>query len=83
MYTICSVSHQTTWDRIDLEVMRRFLQGCQLDFCEREQMNRMTMYLANGRMSYLRRSPHWKSVFKPLLEQWHRECASRLILSQE
>lgn len=80
-------SHRTTWDGIDIVIMRRFLTGCGCDFCDAEQMNRVKQYFRSlsrkgpkTSWKYLRMSPGWKPRFEPLLiryQQWLRNNVAR------
>lgn len=71
------LSRSTSWRGIDVYTMRKFTQGCGLDFASGKAMKRANVYLRskwfNGqrkpaRWLYLKKSPEWKTVFEPLMK---------------
>lgn len=70
-YDVRCIAELESWDDVRLRDMRAFLRGCGLDFCDRESMHRVTEYLKmkKNRFQYLKKSPQWEAVFKPLLKR--------------
>ena len=59
------------WDHVTIDEMRKFCKGCAFDLFNSDDRNRAFSYQRScgGTPSffYLKRSPHWESVFKPLI----------------
>lgn len=77
-HQVLVISQNTTWTGVDLPTMQKFLKGCNLDFCDRRQMKRVTVYireqvrltsLNRSNYRYLRRSPDWKNFYEPLMRR--------------
>lgn len=65
------LSSATDWDHTELGLMRRYLQGCGIDFENRIKMKRLHEYISrHPRLLYLRNDPEWESRWKPLLLKW-------------
>jgi hypothetical protein len=72
-FLVHNLSRLTRWDDVSFYDMRRFLQGCKLDFCNPEQMRRVSDYLRKRpTFRYLRASPLWGSYYEPLMKTWRR-----------
>jgi hypothetical protein len=69
-FEVNTISRCTSWQGIDVDTMRRFMQACQTDVDNRQQMHRIENYLRRPTFAYLKRSPLWKTVFKPLMKLW-------------
>lgn len=78
-FRIHVISCMVTWDGIDIPTARAFLTGCQIDFCNGDQMNRMKVYLGvtsrtqfQPAWHHLRRSPDWNTLYEPLKKRYQR-----------
>jgi hypothetical protein len=78
-YQIASISQSVSWDSIPFGYMRAFLKACDIDFCSRASMNRKAVYLkTRNKFHYLRKSPEWASVLRPLVIRFREETKSKL-----
>lgn len=65
------LSKLTVWDDVSLSVMKKFLAGCGLDFCNRADMKRIDAYRrSQPTWKYLRRSGQWLPYYEPLLKTY-------------
>lgn len=67
------MSHQTTWDDIDIRMVRKFSLACGIDFNDQTSMWRsgaMRYLHRRPRWTHLRRSSLWESYYRPLLNKW-------------
>lgn len=75
-YEIEAISSQTSWDGVPVPKAIAYLKACGVDFSDCRQMRRIRQRLIRepktpgGRFAYLKRSPHWESYFKPLLQRY-------------
>jgi hypothetical protein len=76
---VLTLSFSATWAGTDLPTMRKFLQGCGIDFCNRTQFKRRENYLAlQARLAgkncrnwaYLRASPEWGTFYEPMMRTY-------------
>jgi len=68
---VAVISELCNWSSVPVGEMRAFLRGCGFDFCNSEDMRRVSDYLRkNPALTYLRNSPEFKSYYKPLLIRW-------------
>lgn len=75
-YQILTLSALPSWHGVDLFTMKRFTEACGLDFTSSKTCKRIEVYL-KGRptFKYLRRSPHWDSFYRPMIERWRESIA--------
>ncbi len=74
-YQVSVISQAISWDYIPFGQMRAFLLACDVDFCDRTEMNRKLVYLKiQHKFAYLRKSPEWETVLKPLAIQFREQC---------
>ena len=64
------ISQSVNWSGIDLPTMRSFLTACDVDFENPTQMHRIDIYLRRATWQCLRKSPHWKTYFEPLMRRY-------------
>lgn len=62
------LSKSTTWDGTPINILRGYLIGCELDFCNPKQMRRLHEYLRNPKWYHLKQHPQYKTVFVPILK---------------
>lgn len=68
-----SISQSTEWSHIDVETMRDFVTACGIDFCDWAQMHRACEFIrSKPGFSHLRRSPEWKTYWRPLMIRWRK-----------
>jgi hypothetical protein len=66
-----AISASISWDGIEVEDMRRFVQACGCDFDNQPNMRRVEDYLRKRpKFTYLKRSPQWESYYCPLVVKW-------------
>lgn len=59
-----------SWDGVPVGEMRKFLVGCQFDPLDFHDRNRAKAYCGSSpTFGYLKRSPHWQTVFLPLINR--------------
>jgi hypothetical protein len=72
-YEVHLIARERVWYFVQVGNMRAFLDGCGIDFCNSEDMNRIGCYLrqvATGKCkmsAYLRRAPHFKTELQHLI----------------
>lgn len=69
---IDALSSSTDWDCWPLAVVEMFTKACGMDFCSLKDMRRQEGYIRKRgikNLSYLRESPDWERVYKPLYER--------------
>lgn len=65
------LSKLTNWEDVAFGVMKKFLAGCGIDFCNRADMKRIDAYRrSQPTWKYLRRSGQWLSYYEPLLKAY-------------
>lgn len=83
---VMAISEQTDWRGIDLPTMQRFLEACGVDFEDARAMKRVNVYLRGKTkkglripppFDYLRASPDWPTIFKPLAERLLNHATSK------
>jgi hypothetical protein len=79
-YVINSISQELSWNNIEFGAMRAFLFACDMDFCDRDDMNRKTAYLRSvkHRFGYLSQSPEFLTVLRPLALRYREHIKSKL-----
>jgi hypothetical protein len=77
--TVEAITQSLDWRGIDIHQMQSYLVACNMDFCDigvGGDMRRAENYFkrTNGRpqFDHLRRSPEWKTYWKPLMTRWRR-----------
>lgn len=79
LYDVHWLSQKTDWMGVDIYTLRSFTDACDLSFDDPAALKRAESYLngkkRNGRrippnFRYLRKSPQWGTVFKPLIQRW-------------
>lgn len=69
-YQVHCLSQLRSWENVSVAHLRAFTRGCDIDFHDPVAMHRVKNYLrTTRRFEYLKRSPQWETVFKPLLRQ--------------
>ena len=69
LYLVEAISQSTTWGCCNVLDMRRFIQACECDWENPQQLDRMMSYIRKGATwKFLRVSPHWSTYYEPLLE---------------
>jgi hypothetical protein len=70
------IANTPTWEQVPLWQIRMFTRACNLDFTNSDDLNRAEVYLrmndVNPKWTYLLESPHWKTVFQPLIVRWRK-----------
>lgn len=70
-YEIEAISKETDWRSITVGDAHEFLQGCGLWLDDTKAWRRVDDYLSKKpNLEYLRKSPHWKSYYLPLVLRW-------------
>mgnify|MGYP003648562626 CR=1 FL=1 len=62
-----------SWNSVLVEELRAFCSACEFDPEDSSDRNRLTAYKnskGGPKFTYLRRSPQWESVFKPLIRKY-------------
>jgi hypothetical protein len=79
-YVINIISQELSWDCVEFGAMRAFLFACDMDFCDRDDMNRKTAYLRSvkHRFGYLSQSPEFLTVLRPLALRYREHIKSKL-----
>jgi hypothetical protein len=79
-YIVGMISSATTWDNIPFGEMRVFLSACDMDFCDRDDMNRKAAYLRSvkHRFGYLSQSPEFLTVLRPLALRYREHIKAKL-----
>ena len=62
------ISKLISWDDVSVGEARQFCHGCNFDPFDYTDRNRLTAYTRKGTYAFLRNSPHWNSVFVPLIK---------------
>lgn len=72
-YEVASISQLLDWGQVPRSHQLAFLRGCNIDLYDRNSMHRLTAYMKmkRNRFKYLRKSPQFETVFKPLLKKLH------------
>ncbi len=74
-WMVAAISRSSNWSGVDLPMMRQYLHGCGVDFCNVVQMKRVDAYrreqlrlakLGRSTWRYLKRSPDWQSKYQPM-----------------
>ena len=77
-YEVDAISRSANWDAIPFSRMKAFLLACDVDFCNRESMRRKVNYLrSQNKFQYLRRSPEWETILRPLAIQFRQQAATK------
>lgn len=85
LYDVHFLSDKMDWRGIDIYTLRSFTEACGISFDDPSALKRAESYLngkkRNGRrippnFRYLRKSPQWGTVFKPLIQRWTRSLNS-------
>lgn len=66
------ISWSLSWDEVPFGQMFRFLEGCAIDFEDRDSVKRNTMMMNAGTFLYLRKSPLWEPQFCELVKYWRK-----------
>lgn len=73
-----AISASISWDRVEVNDMRAFIQACGCDFDHQPNMRRVEDYIRKGaKFTYLKRSPYWKNYYYPLVVKWMKSRAIR------
>lgn len=79
LYDVHFLSEKPDWEGVDLQMLRAFTSACGVSFDDPVAMKRVTVYLRGKKRGgrrvpptfrYLRKSPEWKTVFRPLAKKW-------------
>lgn len=62
------LSRSTTWDGTGINIIRGYLTGCELDFCDPVQMRRLHEYLRRPKWIHLKKSPHYETYFVGIIK---------------
>ena len=63
----------STWEHATVKELRQFCSACDFDPEDSSDRNRLTSYKnskGGPKFTYLRRSPQWETVFKPLIKKF-------------
>lgn len=78
-YEINTISQCTDWDSVPFGKMHAFLVGCGMDFTDPVAMNRKKTYLRSAhKFGYLRKSPEFETILKPLIARYRDYLANKL-----
>lgn len=74
---VAALSEAIDWTGVDLETFRRFTQACGVDPTNAQEMRRIESYLSKRpvRFKYLKKSPQWETLYKPLMLRWQQSIA--------
>jgi len=65
---VSSISWHASWDKLTVDELKRFSLACGVDFTSRDIMRNHSSYLRKSpSFKYLKKSPEWNSVFKPMI----------------
>jgi hypothetical protein len=69
---VIAISWSTTWAGIDMPTMKAFLVGCDRDFTDYAVWKKIRNYITNknATFKYLRRSPEFDKLLKPLSDAY-------------
>lgn len=70
------IYNQTSWNEVPVDLMRRFVKACNVDFGNAVRMKSIAFYCRSrhkNKWTYLKSSPEWEATFRPLLELWRKE----------
>ena len=77
LFVVSSLAIKTEWDGVPVDVMNKFLKGCDVDFCDSLRMKQHRRLLISKRKDkwrYLRESKEWDQM-RVTLEHLHRTTA--------
>ena len=66
-----------SWDNVEVGKMLAFTRGCGLNLDDRQCIHKARQLFNTGTGSYLKRSPLWESLFKPLTTEWLAKNSKR------
>lgn len=71
---VARLSRCTNWDSVTVREVFAFLKGCGVRLDDRDWMRKNVAYLQElrGAPRYLKQSPDWETLFKPLLAHWFK-----------
>ncbi len=70
---VSSMSWHASWDKIPVEMVRKFSLACGVDFTSRDIMRAHSSYLRkNPSFKYLKKSSDWNATFKPMIAAYVR-----------
>lgn len=58
-----TLSRSITWEGTPINIVKGYLIGCELDFCNPVQMRRLHEYLRRPQWVHLKKSPHYDPYF--------------------
>jgi len=74
-----AISQCLDWESVPFGKMRAFLVGCGMDFTDPKEMNRKKVYLKlEHKFLYLRKSPEFETILRPLIVKWREHVASKI-----
>ena len=78
-YEVNAISECLQWDTIPFGKMVSFLRACGMDFTDPKEMNRKKVYLKlEHKFLYLRKSPEFETILRPLIVKWREHVASKI-----
>lgn len=69
------LSWTLSWDEIPFGQMLKFLDGCNIDFSDRNSVKRNTRMMSEGTFLYLRKSELWSTQFAEMVKFWRASRA--------